>query len=159
MDINNLLLEIYNYHDEKYLKYEKLLKKIDHWEKDDKYEINYPHVIFYDKNKKKLFSCNFNIIGQYFKENKVFIWSWANYIFNKQLNYLTKDLLNYGLNNDNKFIKLIFTNSRLIINNNINLDHIIFLSFYLSQKEAILKHHNIHNEIEEFWFLWNINLL
>ena len=159
MDINNILIEIYNYHDEKYLKYENLLKKINYWKIDEKNEINYPSVVFYDKNDKKLFSCDFNIIGQYFKENQIFIWSWSNYLFNKQLNYLTKDLLKYGLDNDNKLFKLIFTNSRLIISNNINLDFILYISFYLAKKEAILKHYNVNNNMEEFWFLWNINLL
>lgn len=96
---------------------------------------------------------DFEILGVYDPNTKVWIWSWAIPIINPNYIYETSQLLKYGLtkkifgnvtveentyfkeNTDsskiNFYIKTVFLNSRILINNNLELEILLAISSYI----------------------------
>ena len=80
---------------------------------------------------------------QYYEEHKLWVWGWSDPNTTKNETYLVTKLLRYGCDinvNDSKekFLKMILTNSRFKIENQVSLDIIAYLALYLSKKEWIL---------------------
>ena len=169
-----LIKNAYNYYDKKISYIEKKLGNI------SKYKIIgeksssdlEPNIInFYDSNNKLIFSTQYEKMGYYNKKTKIWIWAWA---FNglkgfppQQKNelYLTKKLLNYGLDielldNDKSknpsLLKDILSNSRILISNITSLNLLVYISLYLTKKDYLLtlKVKN-NNHITEYLYLFN----
>ena len=85
-------------------------------------DLQKPKIIFYDKDKKLLFKSNWEFAGSFYKESGLWVWSWADPNTSKNETYIATKLLRYGcdINNDSsndKFLKMILTNSRFKIEN------------------------------------------
>ena len=96
----------------------------------------------------------FEILGVYDPNTKVWIWSWAIPIINPDYIYETSQLFKYGLTKKiiddnttvqefmylkedkefskiNFYIKTVFLNSRILINNNLELEILLAISSYI----------------------------
>lgn len=144
MDNRNLIKKAYKYYDEQHLKYENLVTKINTWQMSNtELDLQKPRISFFDKNKKLLFKSNWEFMGTYYEEQKLWVWAWADPNTKKNETYLVTKLLKYGCDinvNDSKekFLKMILTNSRFKIENQVSLDVIGYLALYLSKKDWIL---------------------
>jgi hypothetical protein len=69
----------------------------------------------------------YNIIGRFDKSTNIWEWSWVNEDIKNKFYYI-RELFHYGIDTDNNNLKLfknILVNSKIKINNNINLDIIL----------------------------------
>ena len=144
MDNRNLIKNAYKYYDEQYTKYEELVNKINTWQMSNtELDLQKPRIIFFDKDKKLLFKSNWEFMGTYYEEHKLWVWGWSDPNTTKNETYLVTKLLRYGCDinvNDSKekFLKMILTNSRFKIENQVSLELIGYLALYLSKKDWIL---------------------
>ena len=97
MDNRNLIKKAYKYYDEQYLKYEKLVSKINTWEMSNtELDLQKPIINFFDKDKKLVFKSNWEFIGTYYEEQKLWVWAWSDPNTTKNETYLVTKLLKYG---------------------------------------------------------------
>ena len=110
-------------------------------------DVKYPIMDFFDKDKKKLFTAEYEIIGTEYNldDNTIWIWSWANPQLSKNNTYMSRSLLKYGLDIDSTLdqsdilVKSILTNSRIKINNILESNIIIALSIYIAKNEGVIE--------------------
>jgi hypothetical protein len=109
-------------------------------------------IVFYDKNKKIIFKSAYECLSYYLPEEKIWKWSWSIPHIAKKYTYITRKLIDYAVSLDtlyDGFIKNILVNSKIIVNNNIQLDIFIALFSKLSKKPFIFKYSQIpfkHNK-------------
>ena len=158
MNYENLIKNAYKYYDEKSELYDHIIKGTVRYEEDTSDNDLTKRVIrFYDdKNNTKL-EANYEYMG--FKTDLtegptrkgLWIWGWAKEESSKNMTYISKNILKYGLDivlnesvlnnkvehkeNSNKFLKSLLINSKIIYENEIELDILTYLSFYLSKKD------------------------
>ena len=78
MDNRNLIKKAYKYYDEQNLKYENLVTKINTWQMSNtELDLQKPRISFFDKNNKLLFKSNWEFMGTYYEEQKLWVWAWA----------------------------------------------------------------------------------
>jgi len=144
MDNTNLIKKAYKYYDEQHLKYENIVNKINTWQiSNTELDLQKPIINFFDKDKKLIFKSNWEFMGTYYEEQKLWVWAWADPNTKKNETYLVTKLLKYGCDinvkeNKEKFLKMILTNSRFKIENQVSLDVIGYLGLYLSKKDWII---------------------
>jgi hypothetical protein len=104
-------------------------------------------IQFYDKDKNFLYEYYYEIIGQYNNINKLWQWAWSNTAFNKNINYTSRKLLNYGL--DIEFDSYSVTISSMLnikkhlITSHFIVDNIMLLDIYLGLANYLVKNINI----------------
>lgn len=106
-------------------------------------------IVFYDKNKKIIFKSSYECLSYYLPTEKIWKWSWSIPYIAKRYTYITRKLFDYSVGIDthnDAFIKKIFVNSKIIINNDIQLDILLALFSKLSKKPFIFKF--VHIPIE-----------
>jgi len=100
-------------------------------------------IIFYDKNKKILLKSSYEILSLYLPEQQIWKWSWSIPTISKKYTYITRKLIDYALSlvdfND-IFIKSILTNSKIKIENDIQLDILLALFSKFTKKPFIFKY-------------------
>ena len=80
------------------------------------------------------------LLGYYDNENKIWVWGWALPTMFREKNPLCAKLLDYGLdinNDEHYFIKSLLLNSRISVDNSIQLDINLAICTYIL-KETIL---------------------
>jgi hypothetical protein len=103
---------------------------------------------FYDKNKKIMFSSKVEIIGKLYKEHNLWVWAWAIPLLDRSIINTIKSIFIYAvdiytnsknsmISNDNIVLKQNLLNSRLLVNNKIQIDIYCALSSYLSKIKLI----------------------
>lgn len=105
-------------------------------------DLSHDIIIFYDKNKNKTFKSRYEILGFYSVHAQLWTWSWSIGSFSKNLVYLTRRILNYGLDLEPKedpFLKSELITSRFRITNEIQLDIHAAIASYISKKPMILR--------------------
>ena len=96
-------------------------------------------LIIIDSNEKILGDFNVELLGFFDIKTKVWIWSWVMPFLKANLSVQCKFLLKYGLNlepnntknNDEYYLKLILSNSRIIIRDNTQLEILLAIVSYL----------------------------
>jgi hypothetical protein len=159
MDSKNLIKKAYKYYDEQFLKYENIYNKISSFKLlDADSDMKKPKVKFYDNNNKLLFESNWEFMGNYYQNHNLWIWSWGIPNTKKNETYISKELLRYGCdinlennNTNDKFLKMILTNSRFIIKNQISLDLLTHICLYLSKKEFVIYTPDDNNTLKYFY--------
>ena len=149
MSNNHILKKAIKYFDSKRIIINKYLENFDrYYGAPTKSDLEEPIITFYDKDKKVLLKSKFQIIAHYYKKSKVWIWSWSLPFGDKSETFLSRKLLNYGLdishqdnNKDpiNLFLKSIFINSRIKINSENDVLILKGISLYLSKKHGIIE--------------------
>jgi predicted nucleic acid-binding protein len=98
-------------------------------------------IIFYDKNKKRILSSKYEIIGKYILDTNVWIWGWAISEISKNLINISRKVLNYALDLDKNMteLKSELITSRYRITSPIQIDIHTAISAYLSKQKYIVK--------------------
>jgi hypothetical protein len=156
INIFSKALEYYDINKEKYIEFNNKINFI----KFKKGKNDYDHNIieFYDVEKKKIHSSRYEILGSFNNSSRNWIWAWSDTRLNPNTIFLSKKILNYGLdlesNSDNMFIKNELITGEFIINNNLQLDLHVSIASYLSKKPFIF-YYKITKKIDDD--LININ--
>jgi hypothetical protein len=131
------------YYDTNIEKYKNIFKNIRYikfeFGEDD---LTYNIINMYDKNKNKIFSSRYELIGTYNNEYNLWVWSWSRPTMKRNNTFTTKKLVNYGIDLDPKysFLKSELITSRFRITNPIQIDIHISLASYLSKNPVIFKY-------------------
>jgi len=142
--ITEIVRNSLEYLDNNKSKYKSYLNKIKYYSLEFLYgDLERHKIIFYDKNKNKLFETEYEIIGVYNNFAKTWAWSWSIANFSKNEVYLARKILMYGLDivpdKDTIFLKSELITSRFRISNPIQLDIHVGLASYLSKIPFIFK--------------------
>lgn len=126
------------YYDKNCEKYERILSKIEYYELlENESDLERNIIIFYDKDKKEIFRSRYETLGLYDDTSKTWIWAWSIPYFKKNSVYMSRKILNYGLDieisDENKFLKTELVTSRFRISNHIQLDIHVSIASYLSK--------------------------
>jgi hypothetical protein len=142
-------LEYYDNNNEKYKNIFKNIKYINfvYGENDTSYNM----INMYDKNKDKIFSSRYEVIGIYNNEYNIWVWSWSKPTMKRNNTFTTKKLLNYGIDLDPQytFLKSELITSRFRISNPIQIDMHISLASYLSKNPIIFKYSISKKKLED----------
>ena len=92
-----------------------------------------------DNEDRLLGHFNVELLGYFDVETKIWIWSWVMPLLKKSLSVECRYLLKYGLNleptnienNDIYYIKILLSNSRILIKDNIQLEILLAIVSYL----------------------------
>lgn len=120
-------------------------KSLDYFDKQnnkfDKYlggEILLKEKKIFNKTDKSFNNINFEVLGIFHHSSKVFFWGWVLPYLSINETKISRQLLNYGLNLDPQsnntehfYLKSLFVNSRIYIENDFDLDLIQSISSYL----------------------------
>ena len=96
-------------------------------------------IIRNKENNNKIYESKYEIIGKIDKKNKILTWSWSLPNINKNKTYISRTLLNYGLDLiDNNLIELkaMLTNSKVKFNDDLSLDILFIIINFISKKDA-----------------------
>ena len=145
MDNNYLIRNAYSNHDNFLEKYSKLLSLIysseSTWDQEKNESDIEPSIIHWkDKNGKTITKAKYEILGIEISNNnkKLWIWSWAHPLLDKNKTYLSRKILNYGLDisnldeSINLLLKSLLTTSRLNVND-VEISFCVALSLYLTK--------------------------
>lgn len=151
IDIITNALEYYDKNTEKYenvisrIKYYKLIK--------NNSDLEHNKINFYDKNKELIFQSRYEVLGLYDPGSKTWIWAWSVPRFFKNQTYLSRKILNYGLDiipeKDINFLKSELISSRFKISNDIQLDLHVSIASYISKSPLIYKLRYKHLALKE----------
>ena len=133
-------LQYYDKNSEEYEYFFKDIKYVSFETKENDTEHNI--IYFYDKNKKEMFRSQYEILGTYNKTSNIWMWAWSNPEFSKNSVYISKKILNYGidLDKESKYLKTELIFGRFRISNNVQLDMHLALASYLSKIPIIFKY-------------------
>tara|TARA_S200000501_G_C20800802_1_gene733944 strand:+ start:823 stop:1332 length:510 start_codon:yes stop_codon:yes gene_type:complete len=92
-------------------------------------------IKFYDKNKKLLSTYKYEVLGMYSFYTNVWQWAWSLPKLSKNENYISRKILNYGLNldKDQEFLKMELITSKFRLSSTLQLDIHLALASYLSK--------------------------
>lgn len=92
-------------------------------------------IKFYDKNKKLLSTYKYEVLGMYSFQTNIWQWAWSIPALSKNENYISRKILNYGLNLDKnqEFLKMELITSKFRLSSTLQLDIHISLASYLSK--------------------------
>lgn len=99
-------------------------------------------IKFYDKDNKMIFQSKYEVLGFYDNLSHLWVWGWAIPTLNKNEVYLSRKILNYGLDlslNDDHFLKSELITSRFIISDPIQLNIHTSIASYLSKTPMIFQ--------------------
>jgi hypothetical protein len=128
MDISDLIKSSLEYYDKQNVKYKKYLP---------------PNSVFLNNenkivNKFENIPINFEVLGVFDHNTKVFIWGWVLPYLNKNETTISRELLNYGLNinplsstSEHFYLKSLLVNSRMNIDTDFDLELLMAISVYL----------------------------
>ena len=141
--INIVVNSLENY-DKNMEKYDKLMSKIKYYKLIlNESDLEHSKIVFYNKNNNKLFESRYEIIGLYNNMSSTWVWAWSVPFFYKNSTYISKNILNYGLDippsPDNKFLKSELITSRFRISDKVQLDLHVAIASYVSKKPLIYK--------------------
>jgi len=147
--MNNIVVNALAYYDKNTEKFEPMFKDAVYvlFPKDDsKGDIARRKILFMDKNKQELFKSNYEIIGIYENTTKTWTWAWSIPKLKKNVTYISRKILDYGLNIDidesnvtNAFLKAELITGRFRISNQIQLDLHMGIASYLSHNPIVYK--------------------
>ena len=128
--LNQMIKKAYDYYDNMTISHYELIKS------DDIMILERDNEITFNINKK---TYNYEILGYFDNINLIWIWSWVLPQFNSNLTKIARELLNYGLKlepesniSEHLFIKSLLVNSRISIEDSIQLDTNLAIYSYLS---------------------------
>ncbi len=99
-------------------------------------------IIFFDKNKKKIFESSFEFLAVYVPSSKTWKWAWSLPSSKKKNNFISRKILEYAFSLEDEkdfLLKTTLINSKIRIINDLQLDLYTSLSASLSRKPFILK--------------------
>lgn len=151
MNEENIVSLSLNYYDQQKRKHAEWYKNDCHIElKDDGNDINLSSYTIF-KNNTPVNTGIYNILGVYFKEEKQWTWGWMVNHKRKIDTYLSRQILNYGLdisfdksvksNRDmlNMLVRNDLLNPYISIEHPVQLEHLLALGQYLTNSDMIYR--------------------
>jgi len=130
--LNQFIKKALEYYDKKILEYADLIKITD-----VKYESNKNEITFITQDKKEHY-FSFETLGYFDNTEHIWIWSWLLQELKSDQTKIARDLLNYGLklepetlSIDHHFFKALLVNSRISIDEMVQLDINLAIFGYL----------------------------
>ena len=129
--IGQFILKSLDYYDEQQDKYEELMNS-----KDIEFDNKNNEVIITVKNKELIYG-SYQILGYYYMEPNIWVWSRVLNQINSESVEISKNLLSYGLKlephdvAEHFYIKTLLVNSRILIEDKIQLDTNLAIYSYL----------------------------
>jgi hypothetical protein len=138
IDIVNDALKYYDLNNEKYNHIKRHIKYFQLYPNNDS-EIETLRLVFFDENKKELFTSRCEILGKYFRHINVWIWGWSLPKIPKYLSSIIRKVFLYGTDIDlsnvaNTILKNELVTSRFRIEDEIQLDIHCAIASYFSFK-------------------------
>lgn len=157
---NNIVINSFIYYDKNKEKYDNITKNVKYvnfpaFDKDDKGDIKRKHIVMYDKNKKPIFSSKYEIIGLYENVSNTWSWAWSVPRFKKNITYISRKILNYGLDLDiseqhSLFLKTELITGKFKIHDPVQLELHAAIASYISKNPFIFKFVKTASGPEEF---------
>ena len=130
METIDLIKKSLDYFDNQNNKYKKYLS--------EDYNLSLEENKIFNKNNETFINIKFEVLGIFHHNTKVFFWGWVLPYLSIDETKISRELLNYGLNLDPEsnnlehfYLKSLFLNSRIYIENDFDLDLIQSISTYL----------------------------
>lgn len=149
-NINNVIVNALDYYDKNYEKNEKIFLNAKYINfplknKDIKGDITRNTMTLYDKNKEEIFSSRYEYIGVYDSSIKTWTWAWSIPELSKKSSYISRKILNYGLdlesnNTHNTFLRAELITGRFRITNKIQLELHASIASYIAKIPKIYKY-------------------
>jgi len=97
-------------------------------------------LYIYNDKKEKIYEFHYDFLGTYLTDKNRWIWSWSIPTQNQKNIYLSRQILNYGLDLETyDQLKPQLISSSYYITNSIHLDINLALSLYITKKKYIFK--------------------
>ncbi|AYV80195.1 MAG: hypothetical protein Gaeavirus15_5 [Gaeavirus sp.] len=142
--IDSTVRDSLEYYDINQLRFSKFLNKIRYIEWINNINLT-DTIIFYDKHKKKLLESSYEIMGIYVPKTHMWKWSWSIPSIPKKHTFISRKILEYAFNLDHEkeyLLRSELINSKVKINNDLQLDIHIGLSSYVGKQPFIFKFYN-----------------
>jgi hypothetical protein len=124
------------------------------------YDMERNKITLYDQFEKELLTSEYEIIGIYHNKFKIWSWAWSVPIFKKNSIYISRNILNYGLDLDTtEFLKTELITSRFLITNPIQSDIHISIATYLAKKVPFSYRYYPDEHNKENFVVYHIFLL
>lgn len=146
---NNIVVNSLAYYDKNTEKYEPMFSNVKYinfppGDKSIKGDISRRYIAMYDKNKKEIYKSRYEIIGIYENTSKTWSWAWSIPKLKKNITYISRQILNYGLDLDVSEQNSLFLKSELItgrfrITSDIQLDLHASIASYISKQPIVYK--------------------
>jgi len=156
MNNEKVVINALSYLDSNLEKYEYLFKDVTYisFNQTVKNDMEKRKLTFYDINKKKVFESKFEVFGIYDDNVGVWTWAWSYPNLYKNVTYLSRKTLEYGLDidyNENNLLKSELITSRFKINDKLQLEIHSALAAYITKVPVIFKYSYAAdiNEIDE----------
>lgn len=140
----DLVKEALRYYDKNNEKFGHLVSKVKYYQiiknfKDmEKFEL-----ILYDDEQKELVRSKLEYIGFFNNQSNTWVWAWANPQAYKNQTYLSRKVINYGMdlepNKDNYLLKTELLTSRFSIDDPTQLDFHLSVFSYLTKKPYVFE--------------------
>jgi hypothetical protein len=153
MKDKNILSDALEYYDNNLERYNKFMSQVKFIKKiKSNNDLEHNVIIFYDKDKKVLLKSRYEIFGIYMNRINTWAWAWSIPFFKKNMTYISRKILNYGveLDPDNGFLKTELINSRYRITSPIQLDIHSAVASYLSKQLLVYKYSIFTENMQEF---------
>lgn len=135
MSEHTIIPDALKYYDAIYEKYKPIFDKITSNERVIHNSDMERNVIkCFDDNKELVFESRYEVVGIYSYIQKVWCWAWSIPFFSKNNTYISRKMLYYGLDSEEKFIKMRLTTSRFTVSDKIELDIHVAIAAYLTKK-------------------------
>jgi hypothetical protein len=136
-----LIPEALEYYDMQCEKHCKLFKSVKSHKLDETpYDLERNKILLYDAAGKLLLASEYEVVGIYSNQHKMWCWGWSVPMFKKNMTGISKKLLSYGLDLDNYyFLKTELITSRFLITDPMQLDIHVAVACYIAKK-VVYKH-------------------
>lgn len=138
------------YYDSYQQKVNEIIDKTYYIKKQDNKNIT-DEIFFYDKNKKLIYKSAYEIIAVYMPSVNTWKWAWSLPTAKKKSTFFSRKILEYAFNLDEEkefLLRSTLINSKIKIDNNLQLDIYLSLTAKLSKKPFILKTYNAPVELD-----------
>lgn len=149
VEMSNMVINALEYYDINSEKIDKMMEHIKYvnfqpLDEKVKGDIIKRQVSFFDKDKQEIYNFSYEVIGIYENQTKTWSWAWAIPKLKKNLTYISRKILNYGLdiepeNTNNTFLRAELITGRFRISNIIQLDLHVAIASYIAKKPFIFK--------------------
>lgn len=133
--LNQFIKKAIEYYDEQNIKYIDIINTSDIILNTDS-----TIIIFNINNEEKIY--NYELLGYFDNQNNIWIWSWLLINLTSEQIIIARELLNYGLklepssnSNEHFFIKSLLVNSRIMIEEDIQLEINLAIFSYIIKKK------------------------
>jgi hypothetical protein len=123
-----------SYYDKVNHNYRPLFRKIGSYRYQTSTDPNIPNNIsFYDRDNNLLGSSNYQILGVYSRQHRMWAWAWSIPSHSAKTINLSRKLLTYGLDNEDANIRSELVTSRFAVAHPMNLDIHLAIASYLTR--------------------------